>query len=330
MEKERDYQYDNVKAILIFCVVLGHVISNFGMTPAADILYNIIFSFHMPAFLFVSGYFSKYNPKKAFASLFPLYTIFQIVQYLERGILASVSAVEIRMGGFDFFTPQWTLWYLIALMAFQLLLPVFETDDGKKQGAFLLLALVLGLLVGFTPDTDNFLAMSRVFVFLPFYLWGYYESKNQILRRFRRWKYFGIARAGAIVAAAVLIIGFCLFDNRIVAKNFYGTEQFLDVGMIIGRAFAWATSILWILILIIWVPERKLGYLGIIGSRTLPVYLFHSLVILILVRTPLGDMMNGNLLMLLILSAVLTIVLSWGKLETFLRRIRIPSKIKKS
>ena len=234
------------------------------------------------------------------------------------------------MGGFDFFTPQWTLWYLVALMAFQLLLPVFETDDRKKQRAFLLLAVVLGLLVGFTPDTDNFLAMSRVFVFLPFYLWGYYESKNQILRKFRRSKYFGGFKAAAAAAAVALIVGFCLFDSRIVAKNFYGTEPFVDGGMIIGRAFAWATAVLWILILIIWVPERKMGYLGTLGSRTLPIYLFHSLVILILVRTPLGDMMNGNLLMLLILSAVLTIVLSWGKLETFLRRIRIPSKIKKS
>lgn len=326
MEKERDYQYDNMKAILIFCVVLGHVISNFGRTPGADILYNIIFSFHMPAFLFVSGYFSKYNPKRAFASLFPLYALFQIIQYLERGILASVGTGQIKMGGFDFFTPQWTLWYLVALMAFQLLLPVFDTDDRKKQGAFLLLALVLGLLVGFTPDTDNFLAMSRVFVFLPFYLWGYYEHKNQILRRLRRWKYFGIARAGAVITAAVLIIGFCLFDNRIVAKNFYGTEQFLDVGMIIGRVFAWATSILGILILIIWVPERKLGYLGTIGSRTLPVYLFHSLVILILERTPLGDLMNGNLIWLLILSAALTFLLSWGRLETLLRKIQISQR----
>ena len=30
MEKQRDDQMDNIRAILIFCVVTGHVISNFG------------------------------------------------------------------------------------------------------------------------------------------------------------------------------------------------------------------------------------------------------------------------------------------------------------
>ena len=42
------------------------------------------------------------------------------------------------MGGFDFFIPQWTLWYLVALMMFQLLLPLFETDNKKKQAGFLI------------------------------------------------------------------------------------------------------------------------------------------------------------------------------------------------
>lgn len=99
MKRVRDNQFDNIKAILIFCVVLGHVISNFGRTGSAAVTYDIIFSFHMPAFLFVSGYFAKYNPKKIFASLFPLYVIFQILQYLERGILRFFETGNLKMGG---------------------------------------------------------------------------------------------------------------------------------------------------------------------------------------------------------------------------------------
>ena len=324
MKRVRDNQFDNITAILIFCVVLGHVISNFGRTGSAAVIYDIIFSFHMPAFLFVSGYFAKYNPKKIFASLFPLYVIFQILQYLERGILRFFETGNLKMGGFDLFTPQWTLWYLLALMAFQLLLPVFDTDDRKKQGGFLLLALVLGILVGFTPDTDNFLAMSRVFVFLPFYLWGYYEKKNQMIRSLRKGKRAGVIRGISAVIGVALVTGFCLFETRIVSKNFYGTEPFADAGMFAGRLFAWITAVLWILILVIWVPDRKLGYLGTIGSNTLPIYLFHSLVILILAATPLEEAVNGRLLPMVCLAAVMTLVLSWGKLETLLRKIRIP------
>ena len=32
--------------------------------PEVDVIYKIIFSFHMPAFIFVSGYFAKVEPKK--------------------------------------------------------------------------------------------------------------------------------------------------------------------------------------------------------------------------------------------------------------------------
>lgn len=326
MEKQRDDQMDNIRAILIFCVVTGHVISNFGETTGTDAVYKIIFSFHMPAFLFVSGYFARYNPKKLFASLFPLYVIFQIAQYLERWLILGITDGNWEMGGFDFFIPQWTLWYLVALMMFQLLLPLFETDNKKKQAGFLILSAALGMLVGFTPDTDNFMAMSRVFVFLPFYLWGYYERKNQILRHLDRRSWFPAARGIAAAAGIVLTVGFCLFENRIVAKNFYGTDAFADGGMIAGRVFAWATAVVWILILLIWTPRRRLWMMETIGKNTLPVYLFHSLAILVLVRTPLYTLMQGRLAPVLILAAALTVLLSREPLEKLLRKVKLPYK----
>ena len=60
VKKQRDYLYDNYKAFLIFLVVIGHFIE-----PAYtnhEFLYTLkwfIFAFHMPAFIFISGYFSK-------------------------------------------------------------------------------------------------------------------------------------------------------------------------------------------------------------------------------------------------------------------------------
>ena len=60
VKKQRDYLYDNYKAFLIFLVVIGHFIE-----PAYtnnEFLYTLkwfIFAFHMPAFIFISGYFFK-------------------------------------------------------------------------------------------------------------------------------------------------------------------------------------------------------------------------------------------------------------------------------
>lgn len=58
--KERDYHLDNVKFILILLVVIGHFIElladNYEFSRK---LFFYIYLFHMPLFVFVTGYFSK-------------------------------------------------------------------------------------------------------------------------------------------------------------------------------------------------------------------------------------------------------------------------------
>ncbi len=54
-DKMRDFHFDNIKAVLIFLVVLGHVFRNLGANGDEYLVYKIIYSFHMPALLFISG-----------------------------------------------------------------------------------------------------------------------------------------------------------------------------------------------------------------------------------------------------------------------------------
>lgn len=57
---KREYFFDNARVILIFLVVFGHVIqSSTGDSKAMMALYQSIYLFHMPAMIFVSGYFAK-------------------------------------------------------------------------------------------------------------------------------------------------------------------------------------------------------------------------------------------------------------------------------
>lgn len=59
MGKTRDTYWDSLKFVLIFLVVLGHMIEPY-ITSSKVILavYNFIYLFHMPLFVFVSGRFS--------------------------------------------------------------------------------------------------------------------------------------------------------------------------------------------------------------------------------------------------------------------------------
>jgi len=61
MEKERDYLFDNIKGLLILLVVFGHMIESFAFkkSTSINVMYYAIYTFHMPIFIFISGYFSK-------------------------------------------------------------------------------------------------------------------------------------------------------------------------------------------------------------------------------------------------------------------------------
>jgi len=57
MERKRLIWADSLKGVLIILVVLGHAIQyTIGNECYENRLWNIIYSFHMPAFMAVSGY----------------------------------------------------------------------------------------------------------------------------------------------------------------------------------------------------------------------------------------------------------------------------------
>src|SRR5699024_7607197 len=54
----RDPAIDNARALLITLVVVGHLLNMISST-SGEVLYLWIYSFHMPAFVAVSGYLSR-------------------------------------------------------------------------------------------------------------------------------------------------------------------------------------------------------------------------------------------------------------------------------
>lgn len=52
----RIFTLDNAKALLIFLVVFGHFCGLYVESKIFDYFYLFIYAFHMPAFLFISGY----------------------------------------------------------------------------------------------------------------------------------------------------------------------------------------------------------------------------------------------------------------------------------
>lgn len=56
----REISFDILKAIAIFFVIVGHTIQYLGPTDGMDsLIFGIIYSFHMPLFVAISGYFAN-------------------------------------------------------------------------------------------------------------------------------------------------------------------------------------------------------------------------------------------------------------------------------
>lgn len=64
-DKKRLIWIDSLKGWLMILVVLGHAIqSSLGDTCFQNHLWNLIYSFHMPAFMAISGWFAFSNTSK--------------------------------------------------------------------------------------------------------------------------------------------------------------------------------------------------------------------------------------------------------------------------
>jgi len=78
INRKRFYLADNLRCILIFLVIFGHLLGSFSGPIRRDI-FVMIYIFHMPFFIYISGWFAKFNPKKIIRHIFFPYIISQFL-----------------------------------------------------------------------------------------------------------------------------------------------------------------------------------------------------------------------------------------------------------
>lgn len=209
--------WDNIKMLLIFSVVLGHAIAYAQWAGDTSLLcvYNCIFSFHMPLFVFISGYFSKritYPRKRDIEILLYPYLVYQVLNVFY------VRYIEHNPASWNLFIPLHQNWYILALFIWRLIIPYFQYVN-KWMG--IVTTLGLSLIFSKYQVPDNLFALNYVFVFLPFFVLGYYIDEADIQRIEKR-----------IVNVFVLIAAFVLFAAIIV-----GTYHSTNLGLTITQAF---------------------------------------------------------------------------------------------
>lgn len=267
---ERNAFLDNAKVLLIFLVVFGHLLQPFiEQSTNINTLYLWIYTFHMPAFILLSGFFAKgsgnikYIMKLAKKLLIP-YLIFQL--------LYTVFYFFIGKDGWQagIFYPQWALWFLFSLFSWHVLLAWF-----KKVPPILGLglAILIGLVVGYFGDIGHTFSLSRTFVFFPFFLAGFWVTEKQIMLV----KHKGVKIASLFVMAAIAAgIHFApeLNSGWLLASKSYGDLGMTEFGGM-ARLLVYLTATMMVISVLAWVPKRNLSVTKL-GGRTLYVYLLHG------------------------------------------------------
>ena len=119
--KKRDPYFDNAKCILILLVVFGHFIEPMNRNIMLKNIFIFIYLFHMPAFIFISGYFSK--PKlikdKRIIKFLVLYTIFQLI------FVAFNNFIGLDIRKYDLLVPTYVYWYIFAMVVWNIFIKIF-------------------------------------------------------------------------------------------------------------------------------------------------------------------------------------------------------------
>lgn len=267
--RQRDYQMDNIRFLLIFLVLMGHFMELFQGEFTSG-LYKLIYSFHMPAFLFLTGYFARFDRRKiAFGLIYPyilfqiLYRIFDALVYKEK------DSFTIEFG-----TPCWLLWYLLVTIFCYLLLPLFDTQKKGSRIAIVITSLALSLLAGLDTSLGYYGSLARFFSFLPFFVVGYYAAHTKKNRTYPAWC--------ALVLGIILIVAsYYVINTPEITRNvLYGSYSYekakYDATI---KLFLLLLGFAWIAFFLFVIPNKRIPFLSDLGQNTLPVFLLHGFLV---------------------------------------------------
>lgn len=211
---ERDTTLDIAKGILIILVVLGHAIQfslGTDYTQSKQFFYNpvftIIYSFHMPLFMLISGYLFYNSSKKDIKTLVkskllaigvPMLSFLflgNLPKYLSCIIpgyfVAFISNYIRDIGG------SYTMWFLFSILLNMSIIAIIKNITYNKYGQYSLMILIF---IGSLFIPDNYILGVHKYMF-PFFCIGYVLKQNNM------YPYYGSTNIIAMIILTLLSIG---------------------------------------------------------------------------------------------------------------------------
>ncbi|MFD0383928.1 acyltransferase family protein [Streptomyces stramineus] len=259
----------------IILVALGHAwepLTHGNRTMTA--LYLTVYTFHMPAFILISGYFSRgfdMSPakvKRLITGVAVPYLIFEVAYTCFQH-----WAEDAPDEPFSLLNPWYVNWFLAALFVWRLTTPIWKLVRWPVPVAF-----TIAILAALSPEVGNDLDLQRVMQFLPFFVIGLHLKAEHFQLVRRPW----IRIAAVPVFAAAIACAYWAVP-RMNGAWFYHNDsvQELDAPLwsapVMQLAMFGCASLLTVCFLA-WVPRRTVWFTAL-GAGTLYGYLLHGFVI---------------------------------------------------
>lgn len=264
----RDSFFDNYRGLLIILVVVGHFLNPLtDESHFMNFIVTSIYSFHMPAFVFISAYFGKHNDLRRLIKRFLLpYFVFQLIYNLLLNTLwGQNSPLELLV-------PEFSLWFLLSLFCWRAIV-----DKLIRIRWILPASFILGILVAFDTSIGALGSLGRTVAFLPYFLLGY---------TFNREKFMSFARRPIVkvisVIALLMIFTFFYFTCEYIEFDLLTLKfSYKKIGLPewgwIYRLTLYAISTPLIYLIAVLIPRTR-HWFTYLGQRTMPIYLLHGLV----------------------------------------------------
>lgn len=191
IKRERDPRIDIAKGILIILVVLGHCFQLLGLDDNAhlDLLsHKFIYSFHMPAFMLISGYLFFLSNIKALHKVviskiisigIPFVSFSSLMYFLGRckDVFLEdnpLNFVSIVVDFSDYLLTSKVVWFLASLFINSIVVAILSRC---KVGYIGYIAIFIASF--FIPADNAYIAPAYLFMF-PYFLAGYYLKKYNV------------------------------------------------------------------------------------------------------------------------------------------------------
>lgn len=289
--KERDMNIDALKGIAIILVVVGHCIQ-FIYSPdyyMTNKVYNIIYSFHMPLFMFISGYLS-FSEKKSidmiwlkrrFCSLMIPYLVWVLLSYFIKG--AEDENIFIWLLESVLYVTNGARWFLLILFLNCVILFV-DIQIQKKIPTDLVLLISflvvnIGSIVSHMIFSQYYFGINMLAWQSTFFLGGYWINKRQILEQINKlWNWIIFIMLMAL--GWMWRIGGKPYFYQDVVTYLKSSKVLLILFQIGSQLYKYVIPFLWIYILFWLVGRWKSNILkrviSYVGLYTIEIYILHE------------------------------------------------------